>query len=207
MERVLFFGDSITWGAVDQIGLGWVNLIRKDFYQDPENNPTAYNLGVSGDTTEGLLKRFRTECEARLVDGKLGIVFAIGTNDSRYTNSKDNHEIPVEKFSKNLEQLIKTAREFTDKIAFIGLTDAPSFAISLGDKLKQELKRRNTNRLARYDAVVAGAYSYTGEDIYDSNKRVKELSSKIEVNIQNIKNYIRDIGNSFDSELAKNNCS
>lgn len=123
MERVLIFGDSITWGAVDKESSGWVNLIRKDFYQDPDTNPSVYNLGVSGDTTNGLLKRFRIECEARLVDGKLGIVFAIGINDSRYTNTKDNPEVSLEKFSTNLEQLVKMAQEFTDKIAFVGLID------------------------------------------------------------------------------------
>ncbi|MEX2054069.1 MAG: GDSL-type esterase/lipase family protein [Candidatus Colwellbacteria bacterium] len=123
MERVLCFGDSITWGAVDKDGLGWVGFIKKDFGQDSENNPSVYNLGISGDTTDGLLKRFRIECEARLADGELGIVFAIGINDSRYINEEGNHEIPENKFVDNLEQLIEIAREFTDKIAFIGLMD------------------------------------------------------------------------------------
>jgi|SRR3989344_76028 len=123
MARILIFGDSITWGAVDSENMGWGNLLQRYLYSSSEGDISVYNLGISGDTTDDLLKRFRAECEARKTDEGLRIIFAIGTNDSRYINTKDNPEVAEEKFVKNLEYLIRSAREFTDEIVFIGLTD------------------------------------------------------------------------------------
>lgn len=119
--RIIVFGDSITWGASDYECGGWVSRLKNYFENDSDNDIDVYNLGVSGDTTGDLLLRFRIECLARNRHPQI-IIFAIGTNDSQYINSKNNPRTPIDKFENNLKELIKQAKEFSNKIIFIGLT-------------------------------------------------------------------------------------
>lgn len=114
---ICIFGDSIVWGAKDYENGGWVTLLKNYFKEKDLSN--VYNLGISGDTTDDLLKRFENECKARNPEI---IVFAIGMNDSQYINSKDNPRISLDKFKENLNKLLNQSRKFTKKIVFIGLT-------------------------------------------------------------------------------------
>ena len=124
--NILIFGDSITWGAWDLQG-GWVSRLKKvltkrsvssdDYYS------LVYNLGISGDNTDGLLNRFETEVKERIDDDEDAvIVFAIGINDSQFINTEKRHSVPVGRFRKNIKELVKNARRVTDRIAFVGLT-------------------------------------------------------------------------------------
>lgn len=119
--RISIFGDSITWGASDYECGGWVARLKYYFDNDIENDIDVYNLGISGDTTNDLLLRFKIECLARNRHPQI-IIFAIGTNDSQYINSKNNPRTPIDKFENNLKKLINQAKEFSDKIIFVGLT-------------------------------------------------------------------------------------
>jgi len=75
-QTICIFGASSTWGAWDYEKAGWANRLR--LFLDSENKDVfTYNLGVSGDTTNKLLKRFNVEAEAR--QPKI-IIFSIGDN-------------------------------------------------------------------------------------------------------------------------------
>jgi lysophospholipase L1-like esterase len=117
-QIICAFGDSITWGACDIEKGGWVARLR-GYLENNNFNVWVYNCGVSGANTDKLLKRFKVEALARRPNL---IIFAIGINDSQYVNSKDNPRVPLEKFQKNLQELINQAKEFTDQIVFVGLT-------------------------------------------------------------------------------------
>jgi lysophospholipase L1-like esterase len=108
---ICIFGDSIVWGASDCEKGGWADSL-KNYLMDDDID--VYNLGISGNTTEDLLKRFDTEAGARNPDI---IIFAIGINDSLSLN-KDG----LIKFQNNIATLADKAKKFTDKIIFIGLT-------------------------------------------------------------------------------------
>lgn len=123
--KILFFGDSITWGAWDEEG-GWVARIKKfvdqkiiasnfEYYRD------IYNVGISGDKTTNLLERFEMEATSRIDDdNETAIIFAIGVNDSQHVEDKGNR-VPLKEFEDNLRTLVTKARNFTPKIIFIGL--------------------------------------------------------------------------------------
>ncbi len=121
MDKVInIFGDSITAGACDGEMGGWADRLKIYFENDEAAEfHEVYNLGIGGDTTDGLLKRFANENEARNPDV---ILIAIGINDSKYINLKDNPLVPLERFGSNLAEIIRQAKRFTEKIAFIGLT-------------------------------------------------------------------------------------
>ena len=115
--KICLFGDSITWGAGDLEKGGWGVRLR-NYFETNKYNIELYNLGISGDITDDLLKRFKIESAAREPEI---IVFAVGINDSQYIYSKDNPRVPLKKFQNNLQELINQAEEFTDKIIFVGL--------------------------------------------------------------------------------------
>jgi len=57
--RICVFGASIAWGAWDPDGGGWVTRLRR-YFEINDYDIEVYNLGVSGNTTKDLLKRFKT---------------------------------------------------------------------------------------------------------------------------------------------------
>ncbi len=121
MWRIVVWGDSITRGAGDNYKWGWVNRLDLYFTNNYlKDDCSVYGLWISGNTTEDLLKRFDVEAEAR--NPKV-VLFAIGINDSIFINNDKNKPfVSIDKFESNLNELIKEARVYTDKIAFIGLT-------------------------------------------------------------------------------------
>ncbi len=118
--NVCIFGDSIVWGADDSIHGGWVEKLKtKLMSKDSNDSYTLYNQGVCGDTTQELLMRFQIEAQARKPNI---LLFGIGINDACWRKQKKNTLVSKEDFRKNLLQLIAWGREFTPKIALVGLT-------------------------------------------------------------------------------------
>jgi lysophospholipase L1-like esterase len=126
MRQILIFGDSITYGAWDKEG-GWVQRLRKFLDEKnlmyPDFYCLVYNLGISGNNSEDLLKRFEFETKQRLKeDEETIIIFAIGINDSQFVYSENKHRVPVDKFKENIQKLIQLAQKYSSKIIFVGLT-------------------------------------------------------------------------------------
>ena len=120
--NILVFGDSITYGAWDKEKGGWVNRLRLALENDNSNNYyTVFNLGISGDVTEGIKNRFVNECKIRFAkEDNTIIIFSIGINDTQ--NIKDKYRVSLETFKNNIMALINSAKKYTDNILFIGLT-------------------------------------------------------------------------------------
>lgn len=78
---VLFFGDSFVAGAGDEDGLGWPGRLAAAAWA--AGLPlTAYNLGVRGENTREVARRFRQEARPRLIPGADNrVVLAVGAND------------------------------------------------------------------------------------------------------------------------------
>ena len=91
--------------------------------ENPELNYSVYNLGISGDSTDDLLKRFEFETKQRLhKEDEIIFIFAIGINDSQFICSKNDFSVPANKFQKNIEQLVRLSKKVSLKTVFIGLT-------------------------------------------------------------------------------------
>ena len=172
MNTICVFGDSIVYGESDMLLGGWVARLRKYIEENTaEDWIKIYNLGIHGDTTTGLLKRFKVEAEAREPDL---IIFGIGINDSVYRGSLDNNETPKEKFRDNLQILIKEARVFTNNIFFVGLTKV------------EELKTQPLDG------------SLTGKSY--SNTLIQKYNSDIELLCEKENLFFIEIFNLFDKE-------
>lgn len=122
--RVLVFGDSITQGFIDADG-GWVNRLRRQYDEvivatGKQDQPTVFNLGISGDTTKNILDRIDNEIRARQWPGEeLVIVVATGTNDTVYRG--DEHDSEPEAYADQLSKIFEVAKKYSTKIAFVSL--------------------------------------------------------------------------------------
>jgi len=123
--HILIFGDSITYGAWDGEG-GWVNRLRVflDRVQMEKRLDycLTYNLGVSGDTTHDVLKRFESEANRRLEDEKEIVTIFSNFCDPAIVN-KTNPKISEKEFRKNINEIIRKSKKFSKKIIFTGLTN------------------------------------------------------------------------------------
>jgi len=125
-KDICIFGASITWGAYDPENGGWATMVRN--YYEEKDGRSVYNLGICGDTTEGLLRRVEIEASAR---GPSFIIFAVGINDSQFLKQENRNQVPLEKFKSNLKELLSISYKFTDKIIFIGLTNVDNSRVSI----------------------------------------------------------------------------
>jgi len=114
-KNICIFGDSVTRATF--IKNSWVNLLT-DFLRSKytDDNIEVFNLGINGDTSKGILKRFNIEARSR---NPQIIIFAIGINDSSFCN--DEQTVSETDFEKNIMAMINQARKYTDNIYFVGL--------------------------------------------------------------------------------------
>ena len=99
--------------------------------ENPELDYSVYNLGISGDNSDDLLKRFEFEIKQRLEenDGIINII-ALGVNDSQFVHSKNNFRILPDKFKNNLKKVVDLSKKFSSKMIFVGLTPVDEFKTS-----------------------------------------------------------------------------
>jgi lysophospholipase L1-like esterase len=74
--RILAFGDSFVLGQGDPDHQGWVGRALRD-----RPDVTLYNLGIRGETSADIARRWRAEAEPRLRAGESAMVFSFGAND------------------------------------------------------------------------------------------------------------------------------
>ncbi|HYF10384.1 MAG TPA: GDSL-type esterase/lipase family protein [Candidatus Paceibacterota bacterium] len=156
--KVCIFGDSITWGACDYRQGGWATRIR-NYFEERGDTPlgsdgslvyvTAYNLGIPGDTTEGLLARFDAEAGVREAEV---VIFAIGINDASERKSDGNPRVTEERFAANIAELAAQAKKRTSKVIFIGLTRVDE---AKTNPIPWNLEKSYKNeRIERYDNLI-----------------------------------------------------
>jgi acyl-CoA thioesterase I len=86
--RICFVGDSFVSGAYDEECLGWVGRISASARRR-KHDVSPYNLGVRGETSIQIVRRWRAEAEARQSAQQEGrLVFEFGVNDVREVNGK-----------------------------------------------------------------------------------------------------------------------
>lgn len=126
MASIIFiFGDSIAHSSWDPEG-GWAGRLNRFLMErvisDEDQYFVTYNLGISGNTSSDILKRFDQEVAPRLREERRYIfIFAVGINDAARPNGGEKRT-ETEEFEKNLKSLANAARKYSNEIIFIGLT-------------------------------------------------------------------------------------
>ncbi|WP_126651426.1 SGNH/GDSL hydrolase family protein [Chryseobacterium aureum] len=119
----LFFGDSITYGEYDGVFGGWVDILKRyalqKFHEGNGDELILFNLGIGGETTEGLLKRMPHELNARnSADGNI-VFISYGANDLAV---KDGVQmVDPEKFRNNIKEAVDHASRFSHEIYLVSI--------------------------------------------------------------------------------------
>ena len=85
--RICFIGDSFVSGAYDDECLGWVGRIAAAA-RKRGHDLSAYNLGIRGETSVQIARRWRAEAEVRQSQQEGRLVFEFGVNDAREVAGK-----------------------------------------------------------------------------------------------------------------------
>ncbi|MFP4520524.1 MAG: SGNH/GDSL hydrolase family protein [Fibrobacterota bacterium] len=117
MAKICVFGDSIARGVDDRNGGGWAERLKMSLIKKGSGYD-VYNLGISGNNTEDLIKRFHSEAEIR---NPQIVVFFIGTNDSQFVDNLENHAVSEKKFKSNILFLADQAASINSKAVFLGI--------------------------------------------------------------------------------------
>jgi len=107
--RVCFFGDSFVNGTGDDACLGWVGRACAAGRRNG-TDLTCYNLGIRGDTSADVLRRWEHEARARLApehDGRL--VFSFGAIDCCLRDDASQVRVPVDQALANARMILASA--------------------------------------------------------------------------------------------------
>ena len=120
--RVLVFGASITQGFWDSQG-GWVQRLRahydtKQIKNLTQDNPTIFNLGISADTTEDILRRFENETKAR-ARKDMAFILTAGVNDAAIVAGQERST--TQKYKAQIEELIDKAKRYSPMVLCVGI--------------------------------------------------------------------------------------
>lgn len=160
--RVFIFGDSITQGFYSSFG-GWAQLIINDIHTknsanlpdgDVENEVynEVYNLGISGDTVDGIMDRMANEVSARhLYQDDDVIILAIGTNDASLANNmvfKDEKDFEIE-----YEDLVGSALSLSKNVICVGLSPVDE-TLTNPWKFSSTGKQWKNNRINLFEDII-----------------------------------------------------
>ncbi|MGN7705226.1 SGNH/GDSL hydrolase family protein [Chryseobacterium sp. 22543] len=155
----LFFGDSITYGEYDGVFGGWVDILKRyalqQFHEGNGDELILFNLGIGGETTEGLLKRIPHELNARnSADGNI-VFISHGANDLAV---KEGVQIvDPEKFKSNMSAAIAYAKEYSNEIYLVSI-------LPFSEKID--------------GVVVSSGKKRINEDVVVYNKILKDLAAE-----------------------------
>lgn len=177
MTNCLFFGDSITYGEYDGILGGYVDILKRychaEFYQNNTNEINCFNLGIGGETTEGLIKRFEIEMKARYSPDENLIFFLYGANDLAEKNNVEL--VSLSDFEANLSQMISHAKEFTKNVYLISILPISKTVDGIN---VPERKFRTTQKIELYNQKLkelAAENDVEFIDIFSSFNANKEV--------------------------------
>jgi acyl-CoA thioesterase-1 len=182
MGQVLCFGDSIVQGLVDPEGGGWTQRLRRlldrklTFPVGDTSFPAhvTFNLGISDDTSEGVLARLERELTPRLLGEPTIVVIGVGTNEAAVDLHTGAPRHSAEAFAANLGDTAATARRLGGHLVLLELPPCdearvrppPWAALEAGEGARESYTNeriRELNRIVRkvaeeHEAVVAGCF-------------------------------------------------
>ncbi|MBP1163339.1 lysophospholipase L1-like esterase [Chryseobacterium sp. PvR013] len=173
----LFFGDSITYGEYDGVFGGWVDILKRyalqQFHEGNGDELILFNLGIGGETTEGLLKRIPHELAARnSPDGNI-VFLSYGANDLAV--KEGIQMVNPEKFRSNIKKAVEHARQFSNEIYLVSILP---FSQKIDGVVVSSGKKRINEDVVAYNQIlknIAAEDSLTYIDFYSAFLDDKEI--------------------------------
>ncbi len=166
MHNILIFGDSISTGKGVAKDKSWPVLLGKHFDKQNRYSPLVHNLSFPGESTKEVVKRFPFEVKTRVKKGsKTSVIFAVGINDAKCVEKETNPSTTEEVFKENIGFLIRSAQEYADDIAFVGLS-----SVDEKKTLPAGSIYFSNERIARYSHMIKDVCDESGVLFIDLEK-------------------------------------
>lgn len=170
--QILAFGDSITWGSYTE--KGWAEQLRLFLWKKEDADDIyrrMYGLGIPGETTADLLKRFLVEAEARIQKkyGQTVLLFAFGSNDSALVIGEQRMAVPLDQYKENLEKVFEQASKWSPLIFL--LTSPPLFQEGINES---GTKERSNKDIDLYNAALKELAEKRSLGIIDINTAFRQ---------------------------------
>ncbi|WP_326984146.1 GDSL-type esterase/lipase family protein [Chryseobacterium sp. MYb264] len=152
MRYGLFFGDSITYGEYDGVFGGWVDILKRyalQKYNEGSNELIIYNLGIGGETTEGLLKRMPHEMEARNSPEGNIIFMGYGANDLAV--KEGSYLVNPSQFKANILTAVELAQQYTQDIYLVSILPISK---TIDGVVVASGKLRSTEEILKYNQAI-----------------------------------------------------
>jgi len=158
MAIIYAFGDSITYGAWDIRLSGWASRLRlfldEKLAKDSDLYYLLYNLGIPGENTQGLIKRFSAETTARVrKDEEAVFIFAYGANDLVFLKNENRFRVPKDEFVSNLDGVIREALTLSSKVILINIV--PVLEDVFAAHTHNKNKSRSNKDIREYNEALA----------------------------------------------------
>ena len=136
--KIIFFGDSLIagYGLIDEDN--FVSQLKKKTLENKINSLTLFNSGVSGETSTGLLNRYKWVLE----DNYDAVIILIGANDAL-------RGIDPSYTSQNIEEILSYLKEKQIPTMLIGMK-APN---NLGERYVNEFNEIYPKLSKKYETV------------------------------------------------------
>lgn len=125
VHKVVALGDSLTRGAGDANGQGYVGLVRQALEKKAGHPITFTNLAINGQESSDLLKQMsEAQVKTLLAEADL-ILFTIGGNDlfrqtgGLYTIDKEKVAAATDRLATNYEEIIRQIRQLNSKATIV----------------------------------------------------------------------------------------
>ncbi len=116
-KNIVVIGASSVFGRIDPKGGGFVGRLKTWHENNEPNYNAVYNLGISGDTTTGMLSRLLPEAGARNPDL---MILSLGTNDaSRIGSLTSPHATTLNEFERKVKKLIQQSQSLTMNVLIV----------------------------------------------------------------------------------------
>jgi acyl-CoA thioesterase-1 len=176
MKYGLFFGDSITYGEYDGVFGGWVDILKRyalQKFNEGSKELILYNLGIGGETTEGLLKRLPHEISARnAADGNV-VFLGYGANDLAV---KDGAQmVNREQFKNNIVNAVQHAKQYAEEtylVSILPFSDRVDGIMAASGKLRTNMEVLAYNRILK---GIADEYTIQYIDFHTAFLPDKEI--------------------------------
>lgn len=152
--NIYCFGDSITWGESDHIGGGWADRLKVFYIQRSLETGgegiCVFNLGIGGETTQGVQQRFEAELRARLNSTAQSVVLlAYGANDAAEING--SCIVPIETYQERLRYCVAEAKKIDTEILILNITP---IALSVDGVPNTRGTIRRTGNIEKYNDSI-----------------------------------------------------
>lgn len=179
MPCVICLGDSITFGAIDEVGGGWVNRMKREymhrFVEGRGRDVSVFNCGIGGETTAGLCARFEVEVGSRLDPHDFNVVLlAYGMND--VATRPDREPVALSDYRERLGRAIAWVKSRGARPALVNITP---IAEELDGVPTAQGSVRSRAAIDEYNRALAALAAAEGVPLIDAHAALQPVPAPL----------------------------